>query len=86
MHPGSESINMHDEGLKRMIDLDVTWGFYLPTVMRERCKETPAAVDAGDGTVETMESFKRNTMDASSVPAGTAESNVFYSLLAQVVT
>ena len=62
-----------DEGLDRLTDLDVTWGFDLPAFLRERSQETPAAGDASDETVETMESSKGGTMDASSVPAGRAE-------------
>ena len=36
-----------DEGLARLIDLDVTWGFDLHAFLRERSQETPAAGDAG---------------------------------------
>ena len=40
---------------------------------RERSQEIPAAGDAGDGTVETMDSSQGGAVDASSVPAGRAE-------------
>ena len=83
-----------DEGLARLTDLDVTWGFDLHAFLRERSQETPAAGDAedlhaclqersqeasvpgdaGDGTAETMDSCQEGAVDASSVPAGRAES------------
>ena len=62
-----------DEDLGRLIALDVTWGFDLHALLRERSRETPAADDAGDETVEKMDSFQGGTMDASSVPAGRVE-------------
>ena len=62
-----------DEGLDRLTELDVTWGFDLHAFLRERSQETPAAGDASDGTVERMDSSQGSTMDASSVPAGRAE-------------
>ena len=37
-----------DEGLARLTDLDVTWGFDMHAFLRERSQETPAAGDAGD--------------------------------------
>eukprot|EP00904_Undaria_pinnatifida_P004473 jgi/Undpi1/14026/HiC_scaffold_9.g03677.m1 len=37
-----------DEGLARLTDLDVTWGFDLHAFLRDRSQETPAASDAGD--------------------------------------
>ena len=37
-----------DEGLDRLTDLGVTWGFDLHAFFRERSQETPAAGDAGD--------------------------------------
>ena len=62
-----------NEGLARLTDLDMTWGFDLHTFLRERSQETPAAGGAGDGTVETMDSSQGGAVDASSVPAGRAE-------------
>ena len=63
------------EGLDRLADLDVTWGFDLHAFLRERSQETPAAGDAGNETVETMDSSQGGAMDASSVLAGRAESD-----------
>ena len=48
-------------------------GFDLHAFLRERSQETPAAGDASDWTVETMDSSQGGTMDASLVPAGRAE-------------
>ena len=85
-----------DEGLARLTDLDVTWGFDLHAFLRKRSQETPAAGDAGDlhaclqelsqeapaapaagdagdRTAETMNSSQGGAVDASSVPAGRAE-------------
>ena len=61
------------EGLDRLADLDVTWGFDLHAFLRERSQETPAAGDAGNETVETMDSSQGVAVDASSVPVGRAE-------------
>ena len=66
-------IDEQDDGLDRLTDLDVTWGFDLHVFLRERSQETPAAGDASDGTVETMDSSQGGGVDASSVPAGRAE-------------
>ena len=38
-----------DEGLARLTDLDVTWGFDLHAFLRERSQEAPVAGDARDG-------------------------------------
>ena len=62
-----------DEDLDRLTDLDVTWWFDLYAFLRERSQEAPVAGDAGDGTAEMMDSSQRGAVDASSVPAGTAE-------------
>ena len=62
-----------DEGLARLTDLDATWGFDLHAFLRERSQEAPVADDAGDGTAETMDSSQGGAVDASSVPAGRAE-------------
>ena len=82
-----------DQGLDRLTDLDVTWGFDLRAFLRKRSQETPAAGDAGDlhvflrersqetpaagdtgdETVEFVVSCQRGAVDASSVPAGRAE-------------
>ena len=37
-----------NEGLARLTDLDVTWGFDLHAFLRDRSLEAPAADDAGD--------------------------------------
>ena len=90
---GGGVIDEQEEGLARLTDLDVTWGFDLHAFSRERSQETPAAgdagdlhaclqgrsqeapvaCDAGDGTAETMDSSQGGAVDASSVPAGRAE-------------
>ena len=62
-----------DEDLARLIDLDVTWGFDRHVFLQERSQEAPVAGDAGDGTAETMDSSQGGAVDASSVPAGRAE-------------
>ena len=43
-----------DDGLARLNDLDLTWGFDLDAFLEERAQQVPAAGDAGDGTAETM--------------------------------
>ena len=90
---GGGVMDGQDEGLARLTDIDVTWGFYLHAFLRERSNGTPAAGDAddlhaclqehsqevpvtgdaGDGTAETMDSSQGGAVDASSVPAGRAE-------------
>ena len=45
---GGGVVDEQDEGLARLTDLDVTWGFDLHALLRERSQETPAAGDAGD--------------------------------------
>ena len=45
---GGGVIYEQDEGLARLTDLDVTWGFDLHAILRERSHGTPAASDAGD--------------------------------------
>ena len=42
-------------GVDFLNDLDVTWGFDLHAVWRQRSQETTDAGDAGDGAVETMD-------------------------------
>ena len=61
------------EGLDPLVDLDLTWGFDLHAFLRERSQETPAAGDAGDEAVETMDSSQGGAVDAYSVPTGRAE-------------
>ena len=93
MEVGGGVMDEKDEGLARLTDLDVTWGFDLHAFLRERSKETPAAGDAGDlhaclqersqeapvagdtgeATAETIDSSQGGAVDASSVPAGRAE-------------
>ena len=68
-------IDEQDEGLDRLTDLDVTWGFDLHAFLQERSQEAPTAGDAGDGTVEPMGWSQGGRGDASSVPAGRAESD-----------
>ena len=90
---GRGVMDEQDEGLARLTDLDVTWGFDLHVYLRDRSQEAPAAGDAsdlhaclqersqeapvtgdaGDGTAETMDSSQEGAVDASSVPAGRAE-------------
>ena len=70
---GGGVMDEQDEGLARLTDLDVTWGFDLHAFLLERSQEAPAAGDAGDGTAETMDSSQGGAVDASSVPAGRAE-------------
>ena len=67
-------VDQLDDGLARLNDLDVTWGFDLDAFLQERAQQAPAAGDAGDGTVEAMGS-SRGGVDASSVSAGRAESD-----------
>ena len=62
-----------DDGLARLNDLDVTWGVDLDECLQERAQQAPAAGDAGDGTAETMGSSQGGAVDASSAPAGWAE-------------
>ena len=62
-----------DDGLARLNDLDVTWGFHLDAVLQERAQQAPAAGDADDGTAETIGSPQGGAVDASSAPAGRAE-------------
>ena len=45
---GGGVMDEQDEGLARLTDLDVTWGFDMHAFLRERSQETPAAGDAGD--------------------------------------
>ena len=66
-------VDERDNGLDRLNDLDVTSGFDLRTFLWESSQETTAAGDAGDGTAGTMDSSQGGTVDASSVPAGRAE-------------
>ena len=63
------------EGLARLTDLDVTWGFDLHACLQERSYEAPLAGDADDGTAETMDTSQGGAVDASSVPPGRAESS-----------
>ena len=58
-----------DNGLARLNDLDVTWGFDLDAFLQERAQQAPAVC----GTAETLCSSQRGAADASSAPAGTAE-------------
>ena len=62
-----------DDGLARLNDLDVTWGFGLDAFLQERTQQAPAAGDAGDWTAETMDSSQGGAVDASSAPGGRAE-------------
>ena len=62
-----------DEGLARLNDLDLTWGFDLDAFLEERAQQVPAAGDAGDGTAETMGSSRGGAVDASSAPVGRVE-------------
>ena len=59
-----------DDGLDRLTDLNVTWGFDLHTFSRERSQEIPVAGKAGDGTAKTVDSSQFGAVDASWVPAG----------------
>ena len=70
---GRGVMDEEDEGLARLTDLDVTWGFDLHAFLRERSQEAPVAGDAGDGTAGTMDSSQSGAVDASSVPEGRAE-------------
>ena len=70
---GGVMTDEQDEGLDRLTDLLVTWGFDLHAFLRKRLQETPATGDAGDGTAETMDTSQRGVVDASPVPAGRAE-------------
>ena len=45
----------------------------LHACLQERSQEAPVAGDAGDGIAETMDSSQEGAVDASSVPAGRAE-------------
>ena len=62
-----------DDGLARLNDLDLTWGFDLDAFLEERAQQAPAAGDAGDGTAETMGSSRGGAVDASSAPVGRVE-------------
>ena len=46
---------------------------YLHACLQERSQEAPVTGDAGDRTAETMDSSQGDAVDASSVPAGRAE-------------
>ena len=67
------AVDERDDGLDRLNNLDVAWGFDLHAFLRERSQEIPAAGDAGDGAAETMDSSQGGAVDASPVPAGRAE-------------
>ena len=73
MEVGGGVMDEQDEGLARLNDLDVTWGFDLHAFLRERSQKAPVAGDTCDGTAETMDSSEGGAVDASSVPAGRAE-------------
>ena len=62
-----------DEGLARLTDLDVTWGFDLHAFVRDRSQEASVAGDAGDVTAETVDSSQGGAVDASLVPVERAE-------------
>ena len=62
-----------DDGLARLNDLDLTWGFDLDAFLEERAQQAPAAGDAGDGTDETMGSSRGGAVNASSAPVGRVE-------------
>ena len=64
-----------DEGLARLTDLNVTWGFDLHAFLQERSQEVPAAGDAGDETTETMDTSQGGAVDASPFPAWRAKSD-----------
>ena len=70
---GGGVVDELDDGLARLNDLDMTWGFDMDAFLQERAQQAPAAGDAGDGTVETMGSSQGGSVDASSAPAGRAE-------------
>ena len=63
----------HGGGLDNLNDLDVAWGFDLHALLQERLQEAPAAGDAGDETLHTIDLSQAGAVDASSVPAGRAE-------------
>ena len=65
---------LHD-GLALLNDLDVTLESDLDAFSQERAQQAPAAGDAGDWTAETMDSSQGGAVDASSAPAGSAESD-----------
>ena len=56
-------IDDQDEGLARVTDLDVTWGFGLLACLQERSLKPLVAVDAGDGTTETMDWSQGGAVD-----------------------
>lgn len=62
-----------DDGLTRLNDLELTWGFDVDAVLGEGAQQAPATADAGDGTAETMPSSQEGAVDIFSVPAETAE-------------
>ena len=62
-----------DDGLAHLNNLDVTWGFDLDAFLQERAHQAPAAGDDGEGTAKTMDSSQWGAVDASSAPAGRAE-------------
>ena len=70
---GGGGVDELDDGLARLNDLDVTWGFDLDAFLQEGAQQAPAAGDAGDGTAKTMGSPRGGAVDASSAPAGRAE-------------
>ena len=74
MEVGGVVMDEKDEGLTRLTDLDVTWGFDLHAFLQERSQEASVADDAGDGTAETMDSSQGGAVDTSSVPAERDES------------
>ena len=62
---GGGVMNKLDDGLSRLNDLDVTWGFDPDAFMQERAQQTPAAGEAGGETPETMSSSQGSAVDAS---------------------
>ena len=72
---GEGVVNELDDDLADLNDLDVTWGFDLDAFVQEIAQQPPAAGEAGDETPEAMGSSQEGAVDASSVPAGRAESD-----------
>ena len=70
---GGGAVDELDDDLAHLNDLDVTQGFDLDTFLQERARQAPSAGD-DDGTAQTMDSSQGGAVDASSVPAGRAES------------
>ena len=66
---GGGVLDEPDDGLARLNDLDVTWGFDLDAFLQERAQQAPAAGDAGDGTANTMDSSQGGAVDTPSAPA-----------------